>query len=48
MINCPLAGERTRTAARPINLVPVTGDWRKAMDNKECVAVLSTDTNKAF
>ena len=23
-------------------------DWRKTMDNKECVAVLSTDMSKAF
>ena len=26
-----------------INLIRVTVDWKKAMDNKECVAVLSTD-----
>ena len=30
------------------NLIRVTEDWRKAMDNKECVAVLSTDMSKAF
>jgi len=30
------------------NLIRVTEDWKKAMDNKECVAVLSTDMSKAF
>ena len=30
------------------NLIHVMEDWRKAMDNKECIAVLSTDTGKAF
>ena len=30
------------------NLIRVTEDWRKAIDNKECVAVLSTDMSKAF
>jgi len=30
------------------NLIHVTEDWKKAVDNKECVAVLSTDMSKAF
>ena len=30
------------------NLIHVMEDWRKAMDNKECIAVLSTDMGKAF
>ena len=30
------------------NLIHVTEDLRKAMDNKECVAVLSADMSKAF
>ena len=30
------------------NLIRVTEDRKKAMDNKECVAVLSTDMSKAF
>jgi len=30
------------------NLIRVTEDWKKAMDNKECMAVSSTDMSKAF
>ena len=30
------------------NLIRVTEDWKKAVDNKECMAVLSTDMSKAF
>ena len=30
------------------NLIRVTEDWKKAVDNKECVAVLSTDMSKAL
>ena len=30
------------------NLLRVTEDWKKAVDNKECVAVLSTYMSKAF
>ena len=29
-------------------LIRVTEDWKKAVDNTECVAVLSTDMSKAF
>ena len=37
-----------KTHSCETNLIRVTEDWRKAMDNKECVAVLSTDMSKAF
>ena len=30
------------------NLIRVTEDWRKERDNKECVAVLSTDMSNEF
>ena len=37
-----------KTHSCETNLIRVNEDWRKAMDNKECEAVLSTDMNKAF
>ena len=37
-----------KTHSCETNLVRVTEDWRKAMDNMECIAVLSADMSKAF
>ena len=37
-----------KTHSCEIKLTRLMEDWRKAMDNEECVAVLSTDMSKAF
>ena len=37
-----------KTHSYEANLIRVTENWRKAMDNKECVALLLSDMSKAF
>ncbi|PFX12946.1 putative RNA-directed DNA polymerase from transposon BS [Stylophora pistillata] len=45
-LNTPKATGKTHSCET--NLIRVTEDWRIAMDDKECVAVLSTDMSNAF
>ena len=48
VLNYMLAKPFTGKIQCKTNLICVMEDWRKAMDNRECIAILSTDVSKAF